>query len=172
MAVALNVVLSQAGWFACVLGAAHGKPWLGLAVAAPIVAWHVGRAREPRREAALVACIALLGALFETLLLQSGWVRFETGVLIDGVAPYWMIALWALFATTFNVSLRSLRDRPGLAALLALVGAPASYYAGARLGALEFVVAGAALAAIGIGWALLAPLMLRAAKRFDGYAPA
>ena len=92
--------------------------------------------------------------------------------LIEGIAPYWMIALWALFATTFNVSLRALRDRPALAALLASVGAPASYFAGARLGALEFVAAGAALAAIGIGWALLAPLMLRAAKRLDGYAPA
>lgn len=172
MPVAMNIVLTQVGWFACVLGAAHGMPWIALAALVPIATWHLARANHPTREAGLLAGIAIVGALFETLLVQSGWVRFDAGVVVEGWAPYWMVVLWAVFATTFNVSLRGMRDRPGLAAALAAVGAPASYFAGARLGALEFVAAGAALTAIAVGWAVLTPVMLRAARRLDGYAPA
>jgi hypothetical protein len=172
MPVAVNIVLSQVGWFACVLGAAHGMPWIALAAAVPVLAWHLARANHPAREATLLAGIAAVGALFETLLVQAGWVRYDAGVLVAGWAPYWMVVLWAVFATTFNVSLRGMRDRPALAALLAAVAAPASYFAGARLGALEFVAAGAALTAIAVGWAVLTPLMLRVARRLDGYAPA
>jgi len=170
MAIALNVVLFQFGWFACVLGAAHGVPWVSVMAAGAIIAWHLTRATQPHRELALLTAAAVLGAIFETLLMQTGWVRFETGVLVAGAAPYWMVALWVIFATTLNVSLRWLRQHPGLAALFGAVGGPAAYYAGTRLGALEFVAAGAALAAIGIGWAILVPALLGAAQRLDGYA--
>ena len=90
--------------------------------------------------------------------------------LVEGAAPYWMVALWALFATTLNVSLRWLRARPWLGALLGALGGPAAYYAGARLGALELATAGAGLGAIAIGWAVLTPLLLGTARRLDGYA--
>jgi len=170
MMLAVNVLLFQIGWFACVLGAAHGLPWVGALAAAVIITWHLARAAQPGRELVLVAAAAVLGALFDTLLVWAGWIRFGSGTLLAGTAPYWMVALWAIFATTLNVSLRSLRARLGLAALLGAVGGPAAYYAGARLGALEFAAAGAALAAIGIGWAILAPALLGAARRFDGYA--
>ena len=169
MALARNFVLFQLGWFACVLGAAHGYAWAGALTALAIVAWHVAHAREPRRELLLVTCAAALGVVFESLLVQSGWIRFDAGVLVEGAATYWMVALWALFATTLNVSLRSLRTRGWLAALLGAIGGPLAYYAGARLGALEFVATGAGLAAIGAGWAVLTPLLFRAALRLDGY---
>lgn len=166
----LNVILFQIGWFACVLGAANGVPWGGALAAAAIIAWHLVRARQPKRELALAALAALAGAAFETALVQTGWVRFDSGVLMQGVAPYWMVALWAVFATTLNVSLRWLRGRATLAAALGAVGGPAAYYAGAQLGALELVAAGAALAAIGAGWAVLAPALLGAARYLDGFA--
>lgn len=170
MTLVANVALFQAGWFACVLGASHGVPWIGAIAAALIVAWHALRAARPARELALVGVAAALGALFETVLLQSGSVRFAVGTLVDGVAPYWMVALWAIFATTLNVSLRRLRAHPVLGALLGGIGGPLAYYAGARLGAVEFAAAGAALAAIAIGWAVLTPVLLAAARRLDGYA--
>lgn len=173
MALAVNVLLFQLGWFACVLGAAHGLPWLGVGAAAPIVAWHVARAVRPRRELALIAVAVLIGALFETLLAQSGWLRFDdAGMLIAGTAPVWMVALWALFATTLNVSMRALRSRWVVAVLLGAVGAPLAYWGGARLGALELVTAGPALAAIAVGWAGLTPLLFSAARKLDGYARA
>lgn len=168
----VNLVLYQAGWFACVLGAAHGLPWAGALAAAAIVAVHLALAARPAPELGLIALAALAGLVFESALAASGWIRFEQGVLLEGTAPYWMVALWAVFATTLNVSLRALREHPGWTALLGAVGAPLAYLAGARLGAMELVATSAALVAIGLGWALLAPLLMRAARRLDGFAPA
>lgn len=170
MTVIINLLLYQAGWFACVLSAAGGRPWIGVIAVAFVVAWHLARASQPLPELALIGAAVAAGALFETLLVQSGWVRFENGVLIDGTAPYWMIALWANFATTLNVSLRALRSYPWLAAAFGAVGAPAAYFAGVKLGAMEFTAVALALAAIGVGWALLSPALFGAARRLDGYA--
>ena len=79
MMLAINVALFQIGWFACVLGAAYGLPWIGVLAASVIVTWHLARATRPGQELALVALAALLGALFETVLVRTGWIRFETG---------------------------------------------------------------------------------------------
>lgn len=160
-----NIVLFQAGWLACVLGAAHGHVREGALAALAIVAWHIARAARPAREAALAAGAALLGLAFETALVQAGWVRFASGVLLEGAAPYWMVALWALFATTLNESLRWLQARLWAAALFGGVGGPLAYYAGARLGALELVQPTAMLAALALAWALATPLLLVAARR-------
>jgi len=170
MTVATNFILYQVGWFACVLGAARGLPWVGVAVSAAVVAWHLARAPRARPELALVALGMLTGAIFDTLLARSGWLHFETGMVVDRTAPYWMLALWAGFATTLNVSLRWLRSSPALAVLLGALGGPAAYYAGAKLGAVEFDNLAAALVAIGVGWAIVTPLLVGAARRLDGYA--
>ena len=170
MAVAVNVILFQIGWFACVLGAANGAPWAGAVAAAALVAYHLARAPLPGRESVLILAAVAIGFAFETALARSGWVRFDAGVLDAGTAPYWMVALWAMFATTLNVSMRPLRSRPALAALLGAIAGPAAYYGGARLEALELVATGAALAAIGIGWAIVTPMLLAMARRLDGYA--
>ena len=37
MRAALNIVQSQVGWFALVLSAAAGRPWIGLAVATVLI---------------------------------------------------------------------------------------------------------------------------------------
>jgi Protein of unknown function (DUF2878) len=103
-------------------------------------------------------------------MVQAGLMRFDGGTLLAGTAPVWMVALWATFATTLNVSLRALHGRLIAASLLGAVGAPFAYYAGQKLGAVQMVNAGAALAVVAAGWALLTPLLFLAARRFDGYA--
>ena len=165
----VNVLLFQAAWMASVLGAAHGRPWLGPIAALAVVAWHLARARRVLPEALLLAAALALGAAFESLLVLGGWLRFETGIPAIG-APAWMIALWAAFATTLNVSMRMLHRRRIVAAALGAVAAPLAYYAGSRLGAVEFVSLGAALAVIGAGWVVLMPVLVSLAARLDGYA--
>ncbi len=167
----LNLLLFQIGWFAGVLGAAHGLPWAGVAAAAGVAAWHLWQARRPWQELKLLVLAVAVGAAFETALVQLGWMRFDGGALAIGTAPVWMIALWSNFATTLNVSMRALRERFLVAAALGAVGAPLAYYAGGRLGAVGFVEPAMALAAIAAGWALMTPLLFIAARRFDGYAP-
>jgi len=166
-AIVANVLLFQAGWFACVLGAARGLALEGSLLALAIVAAQVARAPRPRTELALVAIAVLLGALFDSLLAASGWLRYDAGVLIERTAPYWIVALWALFATTLNVSMRALRARPWIAALFGLLGGPLAYYGGAQLGALQLVAPLPALAALAAGWALATPLLFAIARRLE-----
>lgn len=40
----INIVLSQAAWFAAVLGAAKGMPWLGPLALLPVLAVHLALA--------------------------------------------------------------------------------------------------------------------------------
>ena len=166
----LNVALFQAGWWACVLGAVNEQPWIGLTAVAVILALHVARAARPLREIALASIAAVAGALFENALVRTGWVRYGAEGVSAAFAPLWIVAMWPLFATTLNVSLRKMRAHPLIAALLGLIGGPLAYYAGARLGALDLVSPGPALTAIAIGWAVLTPALCVAALRFDGYA--
>jgi hypothetical protein len=167
--IAVNVVAYQCAWLACVLSAAAMRPSIGFIVVAAVVLWHLCSAAQPRRELGLIAVAALLGAVFETLLLAAGWVSMPQALLFASATPLWMVALWAAFATTLNVSLRALRQRYLLSAVLAGLGAPLAYYAGARLGALQWVREAPALLAIGLGWALLTPLLMKSAQRFDGF---
>lgn len=170
--IALNVAGYQVAWLACVLSAAALRPAAGIAVVAAVVLWHLRSAVQPRRELCLIAVAALMGAGFETALVAGGWVRMPQSLLFASVTPLWMVALWAAFATTLNVSLRALRSRYLLSAALAGVGAPLAYQAGASMGALQWVQGKPALLVIGLGWALLAPLLMRSAQRLDGFASA
>lgn len=165
MAVAANILLFQAGWFACVLGAARGFPWQGALAALLIAGFIVLRSRVPRDELALVAAAAAAGFAFDSGLALAGWVAFEGAVPAPLLAPVWMVALWALFATTLNVSLRWLRDRPALGVLFGAVGGPLAYYAGEQLGALQFADPVPGLVAVGAGWALATPLLFALARR-------
>lgn len=163
-----NFVAFQVGWFACVLGAAHGWPWLGTAAGAAIVAGHVLRAARPIEELKLVGIALAIGVVWDSALVSLGWIRFTSGTLVEGIAPPWILALWALFATTLNVSLGWLKGRWLVAALLGGVAGPLSYWAGARLGAVEIVAPVPALAALALGWATMTPLLVAMARRFDG----
>lgn len=172
-ALLVNLLAFQLGWFACVLGAAWGRPWLGPLVALPVLLWHLHNAGRPGREALLLATAGLLGLVLDSALVLAGRLSFTQGILIAGLAPYWMVTLWALFASTFNVSLRWLRDRLPLAALFGAVGGPLAYLAGARLGAAHIMepawLGHLAVAAV---YALATPALLVLARRLDGFAPA
>lgn len=162
-----NLVLFQAGWFAAVLGAANGMPWLGILVIAGSLALHLNRAAEPGREGRLIVGVLGVGFIFESLLAASGWAAYAYHT--ASTPPVWMIALWANFAATLNVALRSLRARAGLLAAFGLVGGPLAYWGGASLGALAWLETGPALIYIALGWAILMPLLGRLALRLDGY---
>ena len=165
---AVNVVAFQAGWFACVLGAARGLPWAGTALAAVVVGAHVVSARRPGRELKLVALALSAGVVWDSGLAASGWLKFASGSVIEGSAPHWILAMWALFATTLNVSMNWLKGRLPLAAALGAVAGPLSYWAGARLGAVVIVDAVAAYGALAVVWGVMMPVLMAAARRFDG----
>jgi hypothetical protein len=171
MKLALNFVLFQLGWFACVLGAAHGLMWLGPLAVLAIVAVHLALSLRPIAELRLVAVATALGLLVESLVLAGGWLSYPGGHALGILAPYWLVAMWALFATTLNVSMRWLRGRPVLAVILGAIGGPLSYFGGQKLGAVTFIEPVPALVALALAWAVAMPLLIRIAARFDGVTP-
>jgi hypothetical protein len=166
----LNIIAFQIGWFACVLGGAHGWPWLGVAATAVVVALHLYRAPGPRREAVLIGLSGLLGFSFDSLLTGLGLLRFPSGQFQAHLAPYWMAAMWMLFATTLNVALGWLKPRLGLAALLGMIAGPLAYYGGAQLGGVSFESPATSLLAVAGVWTLAMPLLLVIANRWNGMA--
>ncbi len=166
-----NFLAFQIGWFACVLGGANQWPWLGTSLAAGLIAVHVWRARHPKPELMLILLAGLLGAALDSLLVSSGLLAFPSGTLVTGMAPHWIIAMWMLFATTLNISLRWLKGRWLLAGLLGAVGGPLAYYAGLRLGGVSLHVQPLlSMAALAGAWGLAMPVLMALSSRFDGVA--
>ena len=166
--VVLNLAASEAGWLACVFGAANGMPWAGPLLVLILVAMHLRLSKRPGRELGLVMSAVLVGLLADSFLVFSGLVTYPSGTWIDGLAPYWILAMWAMFATTLNVSMKWLRNRNILAAALGAVGGPLAYFAGQELGAITFNHPVLALAALAGIWAVAMPLLMALSTRLDG----
>jgi hypothetical protein len=171
MRLALNFILFQLGWFSCVLGAANGMSWAGPIVVLAIVVIHLVLSLRPAQELRLVLSAMVLGLVMDSLLVASGWVAYPGGSLFGAIAPYWIIAMWALFATTLNVSLGWMKNRIVVAILFGAVGGPLSYFGGQKLGAMVFLQPIPALIALAVIWAVAMPLLARLATRFDGVSP-
>lgn len=165
----LNFVLFQIGWFACVISGAAKQPLIGVAIALLIIGWHLWRAQQPAQEIYLLLAAMLLGALWDSLLVWQAWLDYPAGMLLPHTAPYWIIIMWALFASTLNLSLRWLKNRLILAVILGAIAGPLAYYGGARLGAVNFVQPIYASIALALGWAVFTPVLVMLSNRFDGY---
>ena len=164
---AANFIAFQLGWFACVLGAANGMPWLGVMVTALVLTLNLCAAKRPRCEIQLIVAALALGLVLDSALVAAGWLAYPNGQFAANLAPYWILAMWALFASTLNFSMRWLHDRYLLAALFGGIGGPMSYWAGARLGAVQFSDGSAPYVALAVAWAVVMPVLMGLAKYFD-----
>ncbi len=167
----VNIVLFQVGWFACVLGAARDLPWVGTGIALVVVAVHLMRAARPRQELKLIAIALVIGALWDSALMALGWIRYPSGTFLANVAPHWILAMWALFATTLNISMRWMKQRWLIAFVLGAVCGPLSYWGAGRLGAATFTDPMAAIIVLAAGWGVIMPALMWLSERFDGITP-
>ena len=162
-----NFLAFQAGWLGCVAAAGYRLPLLGLLIAGIVTGWHLWRSPAPRAELKLMIFAMALGTLCDSALLATGWLSFPVGQPIPGIAPYWIIAMWAMFATTLNDSLAWLTRRTLLACFCGAIFAPLAYWAGANMGALILLDPVPALAAIAGAWAAALPILTTAARAFS-----
>jgi hypothetical protein len=150
------------------LGAAHDRVWAGVGIAALVVLLHLFMSHHLVRELKLLFSVMLLGLIWDSALVAYHIIKYPTGQLLPMMAPVWIVAVWALFATTLNVSMIFLRKRAWLAVLFGAIGAPLSFLGGMRLHALQFPDTQTALAVLAIGWAVLMPLLIYLSVIFDG----
>ncbi len=164
-----NFVIYQIAWFAGIWSAAAQQPWIGAIAMTLAIGIHLFRAPRREPELVLVSMALAIGLVFDSLLTWRGWVHYSSGILVPDLAPYWMVLMWGLFATLLNVTFRWMQGRYIVAALLGAIGGPVAYYGGMRMGALHFENEGAALIALVVGWAIITPLLVALADRFNGY---
>ena len=172
MGLLINFGMFKVGWLSSVIGGAEQLPWLGPLAMLLIVAIHLYRASEPERELLLVLSCGFIGAIFDSILVSMEWVTYPSGFFAESFAPYWIISMWMLFATTLNVSLRWMRGRYLLAVVMGAIAGPLAYLGGEKLGGIVFLNKSAGLVALSVGWAVMMPLLVRLAERFDGVQPA
>lgn len=153
----------QVVWLASALGAAAGAALPGITAAAAFLALQIATARPVRPMLAVVGAAAALGLAVESLLAAAGLVSYAAPWPLQGVAPAWIVGLWAAFGSTTPAMARLFGNVgwPALAAVGAAL-APLSYLAGAGLGALSLPRGAAAAAiAVGVAWAIALPLLVR-----------
>lgn len=150
----------QAGWFACVLGAASGRPLLGVAVVAMLFAFSLTASRDRAGLLRAVAAAIILGLVVDGSLTLGGVLVFPPQAALGWPVPLWMLALWVNFALSLD-AFAWLASRPALAAVVGAAGGAGSYLAGARLGAVTLRPDEAtALIVIAALWALAMPLLV------------
>ena len=149
----INAGLFQLGWFACVLGG--NSLWLLLAGGALLA--HLLWISRSLAQVRLIAVVCVLGSTVDSLLLNAGVFAFkQAGVLI----PFWLVLLWALLAITLNHCLAWTAKPLWRAILLGAIGGPLSYYAGQRLGSVQFPLGlWPTLLGLSLLWAGLFPLL-------------
>ena len=81
------------------------------------------------------------GAIVDNVLGYLGILIFRDSLIASWLCPPWLIALWMIFATTFQSSLSWRAGRYWIAAVSGGIFGPVSYYAGQALGALTGGVA-------------------------------
>ncbi len=137
-----NALWFQTTWFCAVLG----QDAL-LAVTLGLIGLHFALVPQRLRELGQLGLLGGTGMAVDAGLSAVGVFQFPGGTFL----PLWLCCLWLAFATTLGRSLVFFATRPWLTAAAGALVLPFNYYAGSRLGAVEF------------GWPLWQSLLLMAA---------
>lgn len=148
----LNALVFQIGWFVCVLGG-NGAALIYTSLALLFHHWFI--LARPRQWYAVVS-VASVGLLLDASLVAADIMVFHDADFIG--LPLWLACLWLLFATTFQYCLSWLRGYLWIAAVVAALFGPLSYWLGSQL--TEASIASplqTSIAIMAVAWALFFP---------------
>lgn len=161
----VNQGLFQLAWPACVIGAAHGVFWTGVAVVGALVLWQLDRRNRHPLDLRLIAICLGLGFVLDTAWIQLGLLEFAMAWPSSQFAPLWIMLLWISVALVINHSMAAFKQRLWLLAAAGAIGSPFSYFAGSRFGAVEWLApAWQVILATGLSWAIVLPLLFWLAR--------
>jgi hypothetical protein len=165
-----SIAIFEAGWFACVIGAARDAMAWGIAAVLGAIAWQVGTSRRRAIDITLMVVAICIGIAWDTVLARMQVVVYASPLPFAGFAPLWLLALWAQLGSVIREPMSWLHGRWWLAAPLGAVGGAASYAGAARLGACSFPDKVLAMQVLAAGWAVFMPLMAELARHLDARA--
>lgn len=153
-------VVWQLAWFAGVIPAGKGLPWVGLLATIPVLLI-AGWGRWPR--ALYVSGVSIaVGVATDAVLGLSGAANYPGGLLDGHLSPPWMWMLWIQLGLGLDLCLAWLRRRWWLPVLFGALGSPGAYLGGVAFGALAAPAGHVVLGiAVGVAYAIALPLLVR-----------
>ncbi|MGO1500876.1 MAG: DUF2878 domain-containing protein [Marinobacter sp.] len=156
---ALNFILFQIGWFACVIY----PDLLGPIVVLVFLLVHFVFVSHNRfTELQFVGLGTVVGALLDGLWFRLGILDNGTGTVL--ITPPWLVATWAIFMTTLSHSLNWISRKVWLAFVFAPIAGPFAYWSASQLGVVQLPELLPSLIALALGWLVVFPLLLFARK--------
>jgi hypothetical protein len=162
--IAFHVIAYYSVWFICIVTAAHGSNWSGFVISSFIIGmqliWQFLWRRETKNLVFLLVLMLVFGGLIDSIFMWFKLIDFKANPFAPYFAPAWMLALWAEFALVFYSLLQILWTRYWLLSLLSLIGFPAAYFAGVKLGAATLSHTWLFYLLLGLVWALVFPIII------------
>ena len=155
----VSFVAFQAVWFAVLML----EPFVYVPLVIAFFILHLGYIVPHRRVWLWVARIAVLGWALDSILLQLGVFNFSSGEVI----PFWLLALWTMFAFVLMTSVVAFRRYALVLALVSFISAPGTYYAGVQLkaGASFAEPLWQSLLILGVAWGIFVPFVMTLVNR-------
>lgn len=159
----INFVLFQISWLGCVLSGAAGQNLPALLITVFFVLIHRRFFAWRYADTRLIIAGLLVGLFLDSAYSAAGLMVYNAQTW-PPIAPWWILCLWVNFILTLNHSLSWMLERRWLAALLAGIGSPLSYYAGQKLGALNWQQPEMLVVIAALSWAIAVPFLLTLAN--------
>lgn len=157
-----NFVGFQAIWFTAIL---FGNDLIWLAFLLILV--HVYWVRIKEVELTFLLGCATIGIGIDSFLAVTGVYIFTPMPQFLPI-PLWLVAIWLGFAATLRHSLRYLMNNTLWSVIAGAVAGPLSYFAGERLGVVDFGYGNVTtLIILSVTWAMLFPALLYVAQKLE-----
>ena len=157
----VNFVIFQIAWFACILGAGNGLPWLGVVGVGASTIGHLVYAKFDLGWILLLASAFVLGWALDWGVLLAGAMGYPEHTQFLTAVPLWMPFMWVNFATTLHLSLGWMKCKYIFGVIFGFLGGPGAYFTGMKLNAVtlgdELVQS---LLIIGVEWGIAMPILV------------
>lgn len=155
------------GFVAALSGSNMGYPGSGPVVMIGWLTGHLVNAKHPWGEIKLLLASAGIGYVCDSAITLLGVLKFHEPPIWGWPIPLWMVMMWPNFAGTLNSSMKWLRGRYRLGALLGAIAGPFSYYGGVKWGSVDLGWSfWPAMFVIGLEWGLAMPALLWLSARW------
>mgnify|MGYP001033770395 FL=1 len=151
----LNFVMFELGWLACIL---LPQAWALAVVGLFLLLHFVLVSQHKLEELQFIVIGTLAGSVLDGLWLRTGILADTSGAAV--VTPPWLIALWAIFMTSLNHSLKWLGRNRLVMFLIVPIAGPFAYWSASALGAVTLPSLLPSLLALAVGWLVLFPALL------------
>lgn len=156
-------------WFAAVIGASHGVVWPALLALLLYGAVQLTLTHTRRADLFLAVTGVLMGFLLDGVMAHARLATYDAAWPSTGLAPVWILALWAAFSMTFTKSLVYLQKRLWLGAVFGAIGGPLAYWgASGSFHVVRFAdPSWHALLWLATGWSLATPALAWLSARWS-----